>query len=91
MYQVHGHRIIRPAPVPLTMQAVSEQGAYLMDSGRVFVMWLGRNVSPDFMTQVCMLCQFAYIRGLGLPVELPHACKLSEHISLLLSTMTYVD
>lgn len=45
-------RIMRPQPVPLTMAAVSDQGAYLMDCGRVFVMWLGRNVSPDFMTQV---------------------------------------
>lgn len=44
---------MRPAPVPLTMQAVSDQGAYLMDCGRVFVMWLGRGISPDFMAQVC--------------------------------------
>ena len=27
-----------------------------MDCGRVFVMWLGRAISPDFMTQVCSLC-----------------------------------
>ena len=45
-------RILRPPPVPLTMAAVSEQGAYLMDCGRVFVMWLGRSISPDFMAQV---------------------------------------
>lgn len=68
MYQLSGRRIIRPAPVPLTMQAVSEQGAYLMDSGRVFVMWLGRNISPDFMAQVCLICYFLTIRGSSLKI-----------------------
>ena len=45
-------RIVRPAPAPLTTAAVQPDGAYLMDCGRVFVMWLGRNISPEFMTQV---------------------------------------
>ena len=49
-------RILRPLPVPLTTAAISDQGAYLMDCGRVFVMWLGRALSPDFMTQVCSPC-----------------------------------
>ena len=44
-------RIVRPAPAPLTTAAVQADGAYLMDCGRVFVMWLGRNISPEFMTQ----------------------------------------
>ena len=45
-------RIMRPLPVPLTMVALSTEGAYLMDCGRVFVVWLGQAVSQDFITQV---------------------------------------
>ena len=44
-------RVVRPAPAPLTTAAVQADGAYLMDCGRVFVMWLGRSISPEFMTQ----------------------------------------
>ena len=75
MHQLYVCRIVRPAPVPLTMQAVSEQGAYLMDSGRVFVMWLGRNISPDFMAQVCMFCHVVTIRGSSLNIYTSQAYR----------------
>ena len=45
-------RVRRPAPHPLTTVALEPAGAYLLDSGRIFVLWLGRAVSADFMAQV---------------------------------------
>ena len=45
-------RIILPDTVPLTVQALDPAGAYLLDSMRIFILWLGRNVSAEFMSQV---------------------------------------
>ena len=45
-------RIKRPLPAPLTMEAVNGAGAYLLDVGRIFVLWIGSNIGPSFMSQV---------------------------------------
>jgi hypothetical protein len=34
------------------MQAINPAGAYLLDSGRIFVLWLGKNLPPAFYSQV---------------------------------------
>ncbi len=52
------HRITRPLPSPMTMEAVDSSGAYLLDSGRIFVLWLGANVSPAFMSQAIIFALF---------------------------------
>ena len=31
---------------------MSDAGAYLLDSGRIFVLWLGKRVPKDFISQV---------------------------------------
>lgn len=36
----------------MTMEAVDGSGAYLLDSGRMFVLWLGANIGPSFYSQV---------------------------------------
>jgi len=41
--------VLLPAPAPLATAALDPAGAYLLDNGRVFVLWLGRSVRPDFM------------------------------------------
>jgi len=41
-----------PAPAPLAAAALDPAGAYLLDSGRVLILWLGRAVRPDFMAAV---------------------------------------
>lgn len=38
--------------VPLATEVLYPTGAYLLDNGRVFVLWLGREVSPNFMHEV---------------------------------------
>ena len=44
--------VLLPAPAPLATAALDPAGAYLLDNGRVFVLWLGRAVRPDFMAGV---------------------------------------
>ena len=45
-------RVALPALVPLSTEVLYPQGAYLMDNGRIFVLWLGREVSPQFLQEV---------------------------------------
>ncbi|KAG2501036.1 hypothetical protein HYH03_000855 [Edaphochlamys debaryana] len=41
-----------PPCVPLATQVLAEGGVYLVDTGRVFVMWLGRAMSPQWCLEV---------------------------------------
>ena len=34
------------------MEQLSGAGAYLLDNGRMLVLWLGHAVSPEFLSQV---------------------------------------
>ena len=38
-----------PSPAPLALEALDPAGAYLLDAGRVLVLWLGRAIRPDLM------------------------------------------
>ena len=37
--------------MPLTAAYMSDAGAYLLDSGRIFVLWLGKRVPKEFISQ----------------------------------------
>lgn len=52
-------RVALPSLVPLSTEVLYPQGAYLMDNGRIFVLWLGREVSPQILEDVSitMACQ----------------------------------
>jgi len=50
-------RVVLPPRVPLSMALLSGAGAYLLDTGRVLVLWLGHAVSPEFLSQVGSLCR----------------------------------
>ncbi|KAK9861048.1 hypothetical protein WJX84_009471 [Apatococcus fuscideae] len=41
-----------PLPIPLTAVAMDPAGAYILDTGRVCVLWLGRALDPTFLVQV---------------------------------------
>lgn len=41
-----------PASVPAESSQLSTDGAYLLDNGRIFLLWLGHSVSRDFVAQV---------------------------------------
>ena len=48
-------RFVLPAGVPLEMGQLSADGAYLLDNGRIFLLWLGHAVTRDFVVQVSTL------------------------------------
>eukprot|EP00198_Chlamydomonas_reinhardtii_P012637 XP_001701974.1 COP-II coat subunit [Chlamydomonas reinhardtii] len=41
-----------PAAVPLSAAVLQDGGVYLIDTGRVFVLWLGRAMSPQWCVEV---------------------------------------
>ena len=41
-----------PPTMALSLTQLSDMGAYLMDNGRVFILWLGRMVHKDWATEV---------------------------------------
>lgn len=43
-----------PPSMPLAQDLIDPSGAYLLDSGRLLLLWLGRGVSPAFLTQVLL-------------------------------------
>lgn len=47
-----GGGVALPPTVGLSMAFMSDQGAYLIDNGRVFVLWVGRAISPQWCLEV---------------------------------------
>ncbi|MBN3302571.1 SC24A protein, partial [Amia calva] len=44
--------IPQPALLQLSVEKLSREGAFLMDAGLVMYLWIGKNCSPSFITQV---------------------------------------
>ena len=44
--------VVLPPALPLTMQSIDPRGAYLIDTGRIFVILLGAHVEPKFLADV---------------------------------------
>ena len=45
-------QIVLPPRAPLSMEQLSGAGAYLLDNGRMLVLWLGHAASTEFVSQV---------------------------------------
>ena len=43
-----------PPTVPLTLPMLLDGGVYLLDNGRIFILWVGRCVSPQWCQEVCV-------------------------------------
>ena len=41
-----------PPTCPLSFERLEGSGAYLLDNGRIFIVWVGRGVAPEFMQAV---------------------------------------
>ena len=48
----HDGQCVMPPRLPLTLERLDLKGAYLLDTGRIFVLLLGRAVAPEFIMQV---------------------------------------
>ena len=61
-------RIVMPPRCPLGKEALDTYSAYLLDNGRIFVLWLGAGIAQnqDFMSQVhttsSVMCNLASIQ-----------------------------
>ncbi|KAK9794070.1 hypothetical protein WJX73_006515 [Symbiochloris irregularis] len=80
-------RMVMPPNVPLALDLVDYSGAYLMDTGRVFLLWLGRGISPNFLSQVFgpEAAAGGAVNASHLAVEPPRqGSPLSERICALL-------
>jgi protein transport protein SEC24 len=42
-------QLILPTTAPLTLEALPPSGAFLMDNGRIFVLWLGTGVTREWL------------------------------------------
>lgn len=42
-------QVVLPRAVPLSSERLSRQGLYLLDDGRAFYMWVGRDVDPALL------------------------------------------
>ena len=45
-------QVVLPATVPASLMYLRADGAYLLDTGVVLLLWLGRDVQPAWLTQV---------------------------------------
>lgn len=58
---VNDRTIPQPRVLQLSVEKLSREAAFLMDSGTVMYLWIGRNCSPDFITQVLGVQSYAAI------------------------------
>ncbi|KAK2828080.1 hypothetical protein Q5P01_019114 [Channa striata] len=49
---VNERTIPQPRVLQLSVEKLSRDGAFLMDTGMVMYLWIGRNCNPNFLTQV---------------------------------------
>ncbi|XP_062392004.1 protein transport protein Sec24A isoform X1 [Sardina pilchardus] len=56
---VSDRTIPQPRVLQLSVEKLSREGAFLMDSGSVLYLWVGRNCNPQFLTQVLGVPSYA--------------------------------
>lgn len=47
-----GPGVLLPQPVPLSGEYIDSRGAFLLDNGRTLLLWLGKSLPPEFLTDV---------------------------------------
>lgn len=47
-------QVVLPSTVPASMAYLNPDGCYLVDNGQVLVLWIGRDASPAWLTQVSL-------------------------------------
>lgn len=81
----HGFVSIPPT-IPLSMEMLSGDGAYLMDNGRIFILWLGRNISSSYIGQLFCTDPSSLAQDLiGATVEPEKPTEVSRRICCLLA------
>ncbi|KAF7670377.1 hypothetical protein LDENG_00228470 [Lucifuga dentata] len=58
---INERTIPQPRVLQLSVEKLSREGAFLMDTGMVMYLWIGRNCNPNFLTQVLGVPNYAAI------------------------------
>ncbi|DBA76931.1 TPA: hypothetical protein ACH3X1_009527 [Trebouxia sp. C0004] len=80
-------RIGRPECIPLTTMVMRDNAAYLLDNGRILVLWLGRNIPQAFLKQVFELEQVPPQDAVLSIEPVRKGRELSERINALVSDL----
>lgn len=81
-------RALLPPTSPLSLERLEGSGAYLLDNGRIFIVWVGRGVAPEFMQQVFGLGNNATPQELaGIHVEPPRDNQWSRRINAVIQEL----
>ncbi|MEW5302407.1 MAG: hypothetical protein WDW36_005198 [Sanguina aurantia] len=76
-----------PPCSPLSMAALSDAGAYLLDNGRMLVLWVGRMLSPQWAAEVFGLDSGAGPDSKPLSVEPVKDTPMSRRVCQVISTL----
>ncbi|KAL0025356.1 hypothetical protein WJX79_010862 [Trebouxia sp. C0005] len=80
-------RVGRPECIPLTTMVMRDNAAYLLDNGRILVLWLGRNIPQPFLKQVFELEQVPPQDAVLSIEPVRKGRELSERINALVSDL----
>ncbi|KAM8834458.1 protein transport protein Sec24A isoform 1-T1 [Synchiropus picturatus] len=58
---INDKTIPQPRVLQLSVEKLSREGAFLMDTGTVIYLWVGRNCSPSFLSQVLGVPNYAAV------------------------------
>nr|XP_043874300.1 protein transport protein Sec24A isoform X2 [Solea senegalensis] len=58
---INERTIPQPRVLQLSVEKLSREGAFLMDTGMVLYLWIGRNCHPNFLTQVLGVPSYATV------------------------------
>ena len=77
--------VVVPPTVPLNMEQLSGEGAYLMDNGRLFILWLGRNIPSGYIGELFAADPSTLAHDLsGVTIEPEKQTEVSRRICILL-------
>lgn len=78
-------RVVVPGTVALSMEQLNGGGAYLMDNGRLFILWLGRNIPPGYVGELFAADPATLPPDLtGLSVEPERPTNVSKRLNALM-------
>ena len=69
-----------PPRAPLSMELLSGAGAYLLDNGRMLVLWLGHAVPVEFLSQVRALRSRLLFGSPWMPLYGERATDETSHV-----------
>uniref|UniRef100_A0A672ZZG2 SEC24 homolog A, COPII coat complex component n=1 Tax=Sphaeramia orbicularis TaxID=375764 RepID=A0A672ZZG2_9TELE len=58
---INERTIPQPRVLQLSVEKLNREGAFLMDTGMIMYLWVGRNCNPNFLTQVLGVPSYTYL------------------------------